>query len=77
MLTPEGDINQDFFKPEKVRPVLCCQSCVFIIAFQHTEGNKRGCMLQIVVLDDRKWGAEERDLLYKACFLTATTLRAV
>lgn len=64
MLGEGGRINQNFFKPEKARD-WCSAPPRYGVTGGSELLNTRPTSLQIVVLDDKKWGQEERTLLYQ------------
>ena len=61
MLHDDGQIKQDFFKPTQVQSpciVALCLNCIST-SLPSTQD------LQVVVLDSKKWGPEETELLIK------------
>ena len=62
MLAEDGSINQEFFKPSKViHLAIISASCTSVLLAPELH-----CLLsQVVLVDDKKWGNNERDLLYQ------------
>ena len=80
MLTDDGDIRQEFFKPKKVFAPGICMSAFIGVSFQPLQGAHLSVLsnlfklltgltcdvfIQVVLVDDKKWSNVERDLLYE------------
>lgn len=56
-------MNQEFFKPKKVSPRRIQRDTLIYICT--VEGVGLNCLaVQVVLINDKKWGSVERDLLY-------------
>ena len=100
MLKADASVNQDFFKPRQVAFVTWTSTSLpippppspslFLTAIDHHGRTMDATPLQVLLVDNRKWGAKEDDLLYEVrralvrgssghvaplCFLACTAWR--